>query len=189
MKTRAARALTDGVDPKNVIVALCLLVGARYGWPGIGWGLLAITFCAGIPIAYIVIREGDGRWGNRHLTDRSRRMVVIPVILASVGICLAAMSLGGAPAPMLSMVAAMLVTLAAIWPITRWWKISVHTSVLTGALAMLGLLYGPWWLLSIALVPMVAWSRAQLKDHTPWQTVAGAALGAIVAGPVFALGL
>ncbi|MFH8483072.1 hypothetical protein [Streptomyces sp. NPDC018055] len=181
--------LTDTVDPKNVIAALCLLVGARYGWTGLGWGLLAIVFCAGIPIAYIVVREGEGRWANRHLTDRSRRMVVIPVILASVLTCLTTMYVGGAPAPMLSMVAAMLVTLAAIWPITRWWKISVHTAVLAGALAMLGMLYGPWWLLSALLVPLVAWSRSRLQDHTPWQTVAGAALGVLVAAPVFAVGL
>ncbi|MGW1436848.1 hypothetical protein ACWD7M_16555 [Streptomyces griseus] len=186
---RIARAVTDIVDPKNVIAALCLLVGARYGWPGLGWGLLAIVFCAGIPITYIVVREGEGRWANRHLTDRSRRMVVIPVILASVTICLTVMHLGGAPTPMISMVAAMLATLAAIWPITRWWKISVHTAVLAGALTMLGLLYSPWWLISALLVPVVAWSRARLRDHTPWQTIAGAALGALVAGPVFAIGL
>lgn len=188
-RPRLARLLTDGLDPKNVITALCLLVGAHYGWSGVGWGTLAIFFCAVIPIVFIVATGEKRTFADRHVPERARRMIVIPVIILSVLSCLALMVVGEAPAPLLSMVGAMLATIAAIWPVTKFTKISVHTAVLTGALAMLGLLYGPWWILSAALVPLVAWSRAQLKDHTPAQTVAGAVLGALVAAPVFALGL
>lgn len=188
-RQRAARLLTDVVDPKNVITVLCLAVGAHYGWSGVGWGALAILFCAAIPIAFIIFFDGDGRWADRHVPDRARRMIIIPVIVLSVLTCLALMVAGHAPTPILSMVGAMLATLAVLWPVTKFTKISFHTAVLSGALAMLGLLYGPWWILSAALIPLVAWSRAQLKDHTPGQTIAGALLGAAVAGPVFLLGL
>lgn len=186
---RAARLLTDLVDPKNVITALCLAVGAHYGWSGVGWGALAILFCAVVPIAFIVATGREKTFADRHVPERARRMIVIPVIVMSVATCFTLMVVGRAPAPLLSMVGAMLATIAAIWPVTRWWKISVHTAVLTGALAMLGLLYGWWWgALSAVLVPLLAWSRARLKDHTPAQTAAGAVLGALVAGPVFLLG-
>lgn len=188
-RTQAARALTDFVDPKNVILALCLLVGMNYGWNGVGWAAVAVFFCAAVPIAFIILTEEERSWANRHVPDRARRMVVIPGIIASVLTCLALMVVCHAPEPILSMVGAMLATLAVLWPVTKYTKISFHTSVLSGALAMLGLLYGPWWILSAALIPLVAWSRAQLKDHTPAQTVAGALLGAVVAGPVFLLGL
>ncbi|MET7363252.1 hypothetical protein ABZS76_33110 [Streptomyces sp. NPDC005562] len=188
-KPRLARLLTNLVDPKNVITALCLLVGARYGWSGVGWSTLAIFFCAIIPIIFIILTEKEKTWANRHVPDRARRMIVIPVIVLSVLTCLALMLLGGAPKPILSMVGAMLATLAVLWPVTKFTKISFHTSVLSGALTMLGLLYGPWWILSAALIPLVAWSRAQLKDHTPAQTIAGAVLGVLVAAPVFGLGL
>ncbi|MGA5598388.1 hypothetical protein ACPCSE_29560 [Streptomyces cellulosae] len=188
-RQRTAQLLTDLVDPKNVITALCLAVGVHYGWNGIGWAVLAIVFCAVIPIVFIVATGKDKTWRDRHVPDRARRMIVIPVIVMSVLTCLTLMVVGNAPGPILSMVGAMLATLAVLWPITKYTKISFHTAVLTGALAMLGLLYGPWWILSAALVPLVAWSRAQLKDHTPGQTVAGAVLGAVVAGPVFLLGL
>ena len=189
-RLRAARLLTDIVDPKNVITVLCLLIGWKYGWRGVGWGALAIVFCAVIPIAFIVITGEEKTFADRHVPERARRFkVVIPVIVLSVLSCLTLMVVGGAPAPILSMVGAMLATLAVLWPITKYTKISFHTAVLTGALAMLGLLYGPWWILSAALVPLVAWSRAQLNDHTPGQTIAGAVLGALVAGPVYLLGL
>jgi membrane-associated phospholipid phosphatase len=188
-RIKAARLLTDLVDPKNVIIVLCLLIGAHYGWSGIGWSTAAIFFCAVVPIVFIVLTSDTRTFADRHVPERARRMVVIPVIVLSVLTCLTLMVVGGAPAPILSMVGAMLATLAVLWPVTKYTKISFHTAVLTGALAMLGLLYGPWWILSAALVPLVAWSRAQLQDHTPVQTVAGAVLGAVVAGPVFLLGL
>ncbi|WP_428957925.1 hypothetical protein [Streptomyces sp. cg35] len=188
-KPRIARLLTDLVDPKNVITALCLLIGAHYGWDGVGWGALAILFCAIIPIVFIIATGKEKTWADRHVPERAQRMIAIPAIVLSVLSCLVLMVVGGAPAPLLSMVGAMLATITAIWPVTRFWKISVHTAVLTGALAMLALLYGPWVLLTIALIPMVAWSRALLKDHTPAQTIAGAVLGALVAAPVFSLGL
>ncbi|MFE0490234.1 phosphatase PAP2 family protein [Streptomyces griseoaurantiacus] len=188
--TRAARLLTDLVDPKNVITVLCLAVGAHYGWSGVGWGALAIVFCAVIPIAFIVATGKERTFADRHVPERARRMIVIPVIVASVLTCLTLMIVSGAPGPLLSMVGAMLATIAVIWPITHWWKISVHTAVLTGALTMIGMLYGWWWGAANALlVPFVAWSRARLQDHTPAQTAAGAILGALVAGPVFILGL
>lgn len=188
-RQRAARLLTDIVDPKNVIAVLCLAVGAHYGWSGVGWGALAILFCAAIPITFIILSEQEKSWANRHVPDRARRMIVIPFIILSVLTCLTLMIVGGAPAPLLSMVGAMLATCAVLWPVTKYTKISFHTAVLSGALVMIGLLYGPWWLLSAALIPLVAWSRAQLQDHTPGQTIAGALLGAAVAGPVFLLGL
>lgn len=189
-QTQAARVLTDFVDPKNVILALCLLVGVNYGWPGVGWAAVAVLFCAAVPIAFIVLSSGEKSWAARHVPDKARRMVVIPVIVLSVMTCLTLMVVGNAPRAMLAMVGAMLATLAVLWPVTKVWdKISFHTSVLSGALAMLGLLYGPWWILSAALIPAVAWSRNHLNDHTVPQTIAGAIVGVVVAGPVFLLGL
>jgi hypothetical protein len=189
-RTKAARVLTDLVDPKNVIFALCLLIGSNYGWSGIGWAAVAIIFCAVIPIAFIVLTGEKKTFADRHVPERARRYkAVIPAIVTSVLTCLALMVVGNAPTPILSMVGAMLATLAALWPITKFTKISFHTAVLTGALAMLGLLYGPWWILSAVLIPLVAWSRNHLNDHTVPQTIAGAIVGAVVAGPVFLLGL
>jgi membrane-associated phospholipid phosphatase len=80
----------------------------------------------------------------------------------------------------------MLVTLAGLMAITVKWKISVHSAVSSGAVAMLALAYGPWMLAGYVLVALVGWSRIALRDHTPAQVVAGAALGAAIAFATFA---
>jgi membrane-associated phospholipid phosphatase len=79
----------------------------------------------------------------------------------------------------------MLTGLAATLLVTLWWKLSVHTAAASGTVAILALTFGPALTLTIPTVALVAWSRVRLGDHTPAQTVAGAALGGLVATTVF----
>jgi membrane-associated phospholipid phosphatase len=96
------------------------------------------------------------------------------------------MLLLGAPRQMIALVVAMLATISAILPITAFWKISVHTSAASGAVAVLAVGVSAWCWAAFPLVAVIGWSRVALRDHTPGQVVAGAALGAPVAGAAFA---
>ncbi|MEV0735487.1 hypothetical protein AB0I51_05860 [Streptomyces sp. NPDC050549] len=185
---RTARAITDGLEPKNVILAVCLVLGAAQEntFAGLAWAAHAIVFAAVIPMAYIKYGIRSGRWQDRHVGQRERRMHLIPVIMASVGIAIAAMVLLDAPVQMTAMVVAMLATLGAILPVTAFWKISVHTAVSAGAVAILAVGINAWWAGAFLLVPLIGWSRVALRDHTIGQVAAGAMLGALVAGGVFA---
>lgn len=92
-----------------------------------------------------------------------------------------------APQPMLALVVAMLATLFITLGVTviARWKISVHTAVAGGVTILLMLTYGPYMAVTVPVVALVAWSRVHLRDHTAAQTLAGAVLGATVAGVVF----
>jgi membrane-associated phospholipid phosphatase len=185
---RAARAVTDGLEPKNVILAVSLLFGAAQDnvLAGLAWAAHAVVFAALIPTAYIKYGIRSGLWGDRHVHQRERRMLLIPVIMASVATGIAAMLLLGAPRQMIALVVAMLATISAILPITAFWKISVHTSAASGAVAVLAVGVSAWCWAAFPLVAVIGWSRVALRDHTPGQVVAGAALGAPVAGAAFA---
>lgn len=187
VENRTARAVTDGLEPKNVILAVCLLLGAAQDsmLTGLAWAAHAIVFAAVIPVAYIKYGIRVGRWADRHVGQRERRMHLIPVIMASVGIAITAMVLLDAPRQMTALVVAMLATLGAILPVTAFWKISVHTSVSAGAVAILAAGISPWWAAAFPLVVLIGWSRVALRDHTLSQVAAGTALGALVASAVF----
>ncbi|MFK0294277.1 phosphatase PAP2 family protein [Streptomyces sp. NPDC090442] len=184
---RAARLITNGMEPRNVIVLVSLGVGLAQEnrATGLLWALEAILFSAAIPVAYIKFGMRKGMWADRHVGQRKRRLLLIPVIMASVATGIAIMIWREAPSAMVALVVAMLATLAALLPITAFWKISVHTSVAAGSLAMLAVTYGSLVWLAIPLVAVIGWSRVSLRDHTPAQTVAGAVAGAVVAGLVF----
>ncbi|NUL25960.1 phosphatase PAP2 family protein [Streptomyces lunaelactis] len=143
-------------------------------------------FAAAMPMAYIKYGMRTGMWADRHVGQRQRRLLLIPVIMASVGAGIGGMLWLDAPRPMLALVVAMLATLAVLLPVTAFWKISVHTAVAGGALAMLALTYGPLVWIAAPLIAVIAWSRISLRDHTLAQTIAGAAAGTVTAGLVFA---
>ncbi|WP_407376954.1 hypothetical protein [Methanobrevibacter sp.] len=60
---------------------------------------------------------------------------------------------------------------------TIWWKISVHTTGLSGPVAALILLLGPIGAIFAILYPIVIWSRVLLKKHTMAQAVTGGVQG------------
>ncbi|MFJ2225646.1 hypothetical protein ACIOFY_37090 [Streptomyces anulatus] len=187
-ENRTARLITDGAEPKNVIIAVSIGIGLAQDNPltGMLWALEAIVFAAALPMAYIKFGMRKGMWADRHVGQRQRRLLLIPVIMASVGAGIGGMLWLNAPDQMLALVVAMLATLAVLLPVTAFWKISVHTAVAAGALAMLAATYSPALWAAAPLVGVIAWSRIALRDHTLAQTLAGAAAGAATAGAVFA---
>ena len=58
------------------------------------------------------------------------------------------------------------------------WKISVHTAFVTAMVVVLVVLYGWVAILSAVVIPLMAWARVVLKQHTVAQTVVGAVISA-----------
>ncbi|MEW2136836.1 hypothetical protein AB0892_09595 [Streptomyces sp. NPDC005409] len=187
-ESRAARLMTEWLDPKTWIIADAVLVGWHSDrLAGIGWGLLGCLFAAGIPLAFIKHGIRRGRWADRHVGQRPQRILVMTFASASVAGGLLLLRAFGAPRSMTALIAAMLVTLATLLAVTPAWKISVHAAVSSGSVAMLALTYGTWVLPASLLVAVVGWSRVQLDDHTPAQVLVGTAVGGVVAASTFAL--
>ncbi|WP_194904801.1 hypothetical protein [Catenulispora rubra] len=181
-----ARRVTDGLEPKNWILLVTVLIGWHADrLAGIGWGLLGATFAAVLPVLFIKVGMKRGKWADRHVGVKAHRLIVMSFIIASVTVGIALMASLGAPRIMIALIAAMLVTLAVLMSITTVWKVSVHAAVSSGAVAMLAIASGPVMLVGYALVGLVGWSRVELKDHTRGQVFAGAALGAAVAAATF----
>jgi membrane-associated phospholipid phosphatase len=184
-----ARAITEVLAPANLAVAQLLLVGWHSipGPAGLGWGLLAATFCGLLPYGIVIAGVRRGRWTDRHLRARQQRPVPFLAGIASALAGLAVLLALHAPRPLVALVVAMLAGLAATLLVTLWWKLSVHTAAASGTVAILALVFGPALTLALPAVALVAWARVRLGDHTPAQILAGAALGGLVATTVFIL--
>ncbi|MZD05734.1 hypothetical protein GTW43_11635 [Streptomyces sp. SID5785] len=178
-----ARAVTDVLQPRNVLVAGMVALGGIAGGPaGLAWGLLA-ALCAGlVPAAYIEFERKRGTWGDRHVVDRTKRAPIFLVILASIGTGVLLMTLGHAPAEVIRAMVALWLMTVVLLSVNTVWKISVDSAVASAVVALLAVVHDPWWLAAYAVTAAVCWSRVALGYHTVLQTVAGAALGALTAG-------
>ncbi|WP_405624842.1 hypothetical protein OG933_01085 [Streptomyces sp. NBC_00016] len=185
---RCAWFVSDGFEPRNCMLALAPLIGWHAdGTKGFGWGLLAAVFTSVLPS--VILRQGERRsyWSDRHVRQRQERLVAGPVVLASVVTGTGLLYGLEATRDVRALVAAMLAVLLVLLAITFLWKVSVHSAVAAGALAVLASLYGPWWALSAPLVALIGWSRVRLRCHTIAQVAVGACVGAAVSNAAFDL--
>ncbi|MFE2965628.1 hypothetical protein ACFXKC_18505 [Streptomyces sp. NPDC059340] len=187
-EARWAWLLSDGGEPRNWMLVLAPLLGRHDGgWSGIGWGVFAALFTAVLPT--LILRFGERRryWGDRHVRRRQDRVVAAPGVLASVVTGTALLYGLDAPAEVTALVTAMLAVLLALLVITFFWKVSVHSAVASGALAVLTSVFGPWMFVLTPLVALIGWSRIRLRCHSTCQVTVGALIGAAVGAPVFGL--
>ncbi|MFB4193375.1 phosphatase PAP2 family protein [Streptomyces carpaticus] len=186
-ETRPARLVTDALAPANLVIAVLLIIGwhSTHSLTGVGWGLLAALFCGGIPFAVIIVGVRRGNWTDKHVRIRQQRAVPLLATMASVLVGIALLLVLDAPREIFALVIAMLAGLILTMLVTVWWKISVHTAVAAGVAVVLAIAYGPTMTALVPIVALIAWSRITLRDHTPPQTLAGAALGALAAAVVF----
>ncbi|MFD4632873.1 hypothetical protein ACFVYR_14890 [Streptomyces sp. NPDC058284] len=181
--TAIARAVTDMLQPRNVLLVGMLGIGlaAAGDWTGLPWGALG-ALCAGlVPAGYIEWERKRGTWGDRHVVDRTKRGPIFLVILASIGIGSLVMVLGHAPAGILVAMLALWAMTVVLLAVNTVWKISVDSAVASAVPALLAVVHSPWWSLAYLLTLAVCWSRVALTYHTVGQTVAGAFLGAATA--------
>lgn len=184
-----ARVLTEVLTPVVLIVVVLLAVSIQASGlaRGLLYGLVAATFAGGIPYAVIVRGMRQGRFGDHHLTRREERPGLMAFALGSVTTGLVVIALLGAPRPVFALVAAMVCGGAVSLAVTTVWKISIHCACVAGTVTVFVVVFGPLMLLTSPLIPAVAWARVTLREHTLAQTIAGAAMGAVVVGGVMAV--
>jgi hypothetical protein len=179
---RVARLFTEVFSP-GVLVAVLLVVVGRHagGW----WGVPAAFFAAGIPMAYVLRGVRRGELTDHHIPEREHRRGPLLFGLVSVLAGTVALAVLGAPRVLLALLIAGITGLVVFGAVTLAWKMSIHAGVAAGTLAVLVALYGPGALAGLPLVVLTCWSRLVLSAHTTGQVVAGAAVGALIAGTVF----
>lgn len=179
----AARFITEVFAPAPV--AACLLMVAAWHAAALVWGAVSLVFASLLPIAYVLFGVRRQRLSDRHVAVRHQRRGPLAVGIGCVLLGLVVLKVGGAPAVLVALLAAMLAGLATSLVVTVFWKVSIHAAVVAGSEAILVLLFGPWMLAATPVVLLVGWARLELGQHTLAQVVAGVALGAIVATFVF----
>lgn len=167
--------LTELCAPWLVLTAGSVHLGRRVG--STGWGLATAAGLGVVPQSAIAWRVRRKELSDHHVTRREDRPLVIAGIAVSVATLLVAQHRRGAPDELRRMTRAALVALGIAGAATLKVKVSFHTAVLAGVVAVLAREISPRYWRLVCLVPPVAWARVRIGHHTPVETALGAVIG------------
>lgn len=188
MKETLARLITNVLNPflvGFVVIVLMAFEGAGTTAEALKWAAISLALSV-LPVLAAVIylvrrKKLDGVFEN----PRRQR----------TGIYLLAGGLGifswwllrylDAPGALEATFAAGAAAVFVFTIINFFWKISIHAAFITGAAAVLIIVYGGPAAWVVLLIPGVIWARVRLKQHTPAQAGVGAILAAAIVVLVF----
>ncbi len=157
-----------------VLVAECTETSRAFWF----WCIVSIGLTVAVPAIYVLIRVYLGELTDVHVRLREQREGPFRVALFAALALLATMWVFRAPQPLIPVTLNMILNGVLFASISRSWKISLHTGMLSSCLTSGVMLLG--WPPSVhMLVPPLVWARAERGRHLPSQGMAGWLLGSL----------
>ncbi len=177
---RLAQGVSHAASPPVMALVGFVAVAAGGGGPAAWvWAAVHTALAVVFPLLVLLAMVRRHEVGDLEIFQRRQRHVPLMFTFIMNGYSLFLQEFGQAPLLMRRFTEAGCLMLLLIIVITRRWKISVHTA----AVALTGVLL---WKVSgnslflVAGTSGMALSRVYLRRHTPWQVVAGGAVGFMV---------
>ncbi len=144
------------------------------------WALILIAIGI-LPVflaAIYLVRKGklDGIFTS--IRRQRTRIYLVAGVCAGAGYAI--LHYSGAPERLVDTFATGLSAAVIFTVINLWWKISLHTALITALVTVLVILYGWIAMVAVVLVFLIGWARLELKQHSPAQVVAAALLSALI---------
>ena len=160
-----------------LFLALCLHYAHQRPWTLFG---LSVLFVLLLPVAVTLTVRALGMVSDADITERRERL--LPYTIITVGYFVGALVLwaAGAPTEVVAAMACYFTVTAVCTAITAFWKISMHMAGIAGPVVAASLLLPKSALVSIVLIPLLAWARLTLRRHTPGQIAGGISVSALV---------
>jgi membrane-associated phospholipid phosphatase len=141
---------------------------------------VAIFFSVILVPAYIFFLKSKGLVDSADIIIREQR--INPLLMGAVSyfIGFLLLKIAGASSLMQGLMFCYATNTLLVVLITNWWKVSVHTTAISGPLVALAYQFGSLVFPFFGLIPLVGVSRLILKRHTFAQVLVGAGIGVLM---------
>ena len=190
-KLKIADTISIFTNPPIITIPLFLIIciilacdgtpftsGFKFNWTQfIITELISLIFASVLPMAIIL------HWARKLDTDKdisNREDRFVPLIVGVVSYLIGFIIAWILSNFLIVLILCYAVNTFIVMLITTKWKISIHTTGLTGPVAALIMLLGPIGALVGLLYPILIWSRFTLKKHTMAQAIAGGVFGLVM---------
>lgn len=128
-------------------------------------------------IAFVIFGMYEGIFSNFDVSIRKERPKLF-LAGAIVGILyLLTLILLSGPRVLFILVLGILLGVIIIGILSRWLKTSIHTASISAFSLSVVILFGVNYIPMLFLIPLMAWSRIEIKKHTPSEVFVGGFLG------------
>ena len=176
---RIAHLVSAATRLPLLAVPLFFAVGlASAGIHGLIWGLLCVSLTSGLSLLYLFHLTRSGKVSDPRSIPRAERVGPLRVVAAlHAGAFALVYGLGG-PAELSAALLSYAIATALFALLAPLINLSLHAAGAAGTAVCLAVVFGPWGLPALLLLPAVFWARLRLGRHT----LAELALGALVGG-------
>jgi hypothetical protein len=188
MRKTLARITTNILNPfamAFVIIVLLAFEGTDNATEAIKWASISVALSVLPALAAVIFlvrrKKLDGVFAN----PRQQRTGVYLLFIVLAAIAYGLLWYFGAPELLAAAFAAGLASACVFTVINLFWKISVHTAFLAGAVVILVMVYGGVAAWTVLLLPLVGWARMELRQHSLMQAATGAILAAAIVVGIF----
>lgn len=188
MRERLARLVSNTLNPFVISAAIIILLAFHETFrtaDALKWAAISISMSVLPVFVAVILLVQYKKMGGFFNNLREQRSITY--LLASA---LGAISCGllwylKAPELLAVTFTAGLSSIILFTGINYFWKISLHTAFVAASLMILIIIYGVSAVWVLIFLPLVAWARVHLKQHSIMQVIVGGALAACVVVGIF----
>lgn len=190
VRQRVANLLSNVLSPfwvSLLIIVLLAFNSTSSPFDALKWVFIAVLLSV-LPIFLVIfylVRSGRLDAVFTNVREQRTKIYLLAGLCAIVGYII--LRYLGAPKMLVATFTAGLLTTLVFMCINLWWKISLHTALVAGAVTLLVMLYGWIAMVPVVLVPLIGWARIELEYHSLAQVATGALLEALIVIVVFAV--
>lgn len=150
------------------------------------WTLFSLVFI-GILSIFIFIGIELGFFSDLDISKRSQRPLLFTFSIFLSASYVVFLYILKAPSILFIAIFALLLGLTVFELANRYTKVSIHVATIAAFTSSLFIVYDGIFVLSLFLIPFVAWARIETKNHTRRQAVLGAILGILTTVVVYVI--
>ena len=190
MRERIANLTSNILNPFLVSLVLILLLSFKStssALDAVKWSLISIAVSILPVFGVIIYLVRSQKLESAFINVRKQRTKIYLLAGVCAGIGCIILPYLEAPKELMATFVAGLSAVVVFMCVNFLWKISLHTALVTASVTVLIILYGSIAAVTVVLVPLIAWSRIELKHHSLAQVITGAFLAALIVVVVFYL--
>ncbi|OGH06565.1 MAG: hypothetical protein A2171_02855 [Candidatus Levybacteria bacterium RBG_13_35_9] len=137
------------------------------------WETISLIFL-GIFSAFVLGGVYLGYFSDLDISNRKQRISLLSFALLLSAVYIGFLYFFNAPKILFVVTFGLMLGLWAAEIINKKFKLSIHVAAITGFASFLVLAHGFQYIGAYLLVPLVAWARIKTRNHSLYQTIAGA---------------